>query len=270
MADTGCDRVSVLKELARQRGVPFSAVADTGQWLRPFHCRGLPVLSLHALELEFPHTPPADARYVGPMLLRRRGDAPLDEADRSRLEAVFARRRESGGRRKLIYAAFGSFFTSDRGFLRRLFEAVRERENWELVVALGGRVDPAELGELPERVHAFGWVPQLEALEHADVAVVHGGVNSTDECVLHDVPMLVYCGYKTDMAGVTSRVIFHEIGLAGDPGRDDGAAIRGRLDRLLTEPGFRENVARLRQSFERYERERVAEATVDELLASAK
>ena len=80
-------------------------------------------------------------------------------------------------------------------------------------------VTRADLGRLPEGAHAFPWVPQLDVLRHADGCVTHGGINTLDECVLNLVPMLVYCGFETDMAGNTGRVVHHGIGLAGDRDR---------------------------------------------------
>ena len=98
--------------------------------------------------------------------------------------------------------------------------------NATLVVA--GDVEAGEVialakkhfGPLPARVHTFPWVPQVDVLRQADVAVTHGGIGTVDECVSSGVPVLVYCGWETDMAGTTARVLHHGIGLAGDRRRD--------------------------------------------------
>jgi UDP:flavonoid glycosyltransferase YjiC (YdhE family) len=96
---------------------------------------------------------------------------------------------------------------------------------------------------------------------------MHGGINTADECVVRGVPMLVYCGEETDMAGTTARVVHHGIGISGDRRRDGTADIRGHIDRLLREPYFRDNVARLKQSYEAYVEHRVAERTIDSFLS---
>ena len=69
MRRVGCDRVSVFRDLADAVGFAFERDTDDRQWLIPFTYRRLPVLSLHALEFEFTHTPPAHVRFVGPMVL---------------------------------------------------------------------------------------------------------------------------------------------------------------------------------------------------------
>jgi hypothetical protein len=63
-------------------------------------------------------------------------------------------------------------------------------------------------------------------------------------------------------------VVYHGLGLAGDR-RDDVAAIRGHLDRLLDEPGFRERVERQRSRLVAYSEKRVAERVVQALLDCA-
>jgi UDP:flavonoid glycosyltransferase YjiC (YdhE family) len=262
----GCDYLSVLKQLARDTAFDFRRETDDSQWLIPFTYRRLPVLSLHAVEFEFPHRPPERVHYVGPMVLESRTDRPQTAADRAELGVVFARCRRAGGGRTLVYAGFGSAFSTDRAFLQRLLGAVAARPDWDLVVSLGGRLAPGDLGPVPENVHAFAWVPQLDVLKHADVAVTHGGINTIDECVLNGVPALVYCGSETDMAGTTARVVHHGIGIAGDRRRDETADIRAHIDRLLRDPRFGQNVRRLQRCYATYAEQRVAERAVASLL----
>jgi UDP:flavonoid glycosyltransferase YjiC (YdhE family) len=263
---TGCDYLSVLKQLARDAGFDVRRETDDGQWLIPFTYRRLPVLSLHALEFEFPHRPPERVHYVGPMVLESRMDRRQTAAERAALDAVLARSRRAGGARTLVYAGFGSAFSTDRAFLQRLLGIVSARPDWELVVSLGGRLAPGDLGGLPERVHAFSWVPQVPVLRCADVAVTHGGIFTVDECVVSGVPMLVYCGGETDMAGTTARVVHHGIGIAGDRRRDDTADIRAHIDRLLADTVVAGNVRRLERRYAAYAENRVAERVVDTLL----
>jgi UDP:flavonoid glycosyltransferase YjiC (YdhE family) len=261
----GCDRVSLLQDLARRYGFDFAAETDHSQWLLPFTYRRLPVLSLHAREFEFPHRPPNHVHYVGPMLLRTRSDRPTTVADRTRVDNVIARRKSTSTRR-LLYAGFGSTLTTDVGLLRRLVSVVNERPDWDLVVSLSDRLSPDALGPVSERVHLFSWVPQLELLQHADAAIIHGGINTIDECVACGVPMLIYCGGETDMAGSTSRALYHGLGLAGDRRRDDTSAIRGRLDRLLTARTIAAHIQRMQQQYAAYVEDHVAERIVDDLL----
>ena len=120
----GCDRLSILRRLAREVGFDFRRETDAGQWLIPFTYRRLPVLSLHALEFEFPHRPPSRVHYVGPMVLESRVDRPLPAADRagsrrSWRAAVATAARHADLRRLRIGASRPS-----STLLRRLVEVV--------------------------------------------------------------------------------------------------------------------------------------------------
>ncbi|MDA8019290.1 MAG: glycosyltransferase [Thermoanaerobaculia bacterium] len=257
----GCDRISRLRALANRYGFDLRTEADAGQWLIPWTYRRLPAFSLHAREFDFHHEPADHVHYLGPMSLHHRGDA-LAADDDARLDEAF--RRTQNENRALVYATFGSAFTVGSGAISQLARAAGDQP-WEVVLSLGGK-NLDELGTLPRNVHAFRWLPQLDVLKRADVAIVHGGINTIDECVLHGVPMLVYCGFETDMAGNMARVVHHGLGVPGDPLREGPNELRQHVDRLLTEPRFRETVANFRSHYERYENERVAERTVDELL----
>ncbi len=110
-------------------------------------------------------------------------------------------------------------------------------------------------------------MPQTEVLRHADLAIVHGGVGTVEECVHAGVPMLVYCGYETDMGGYAARVLYHGLGLVGDAGRDTPATMRSHIEQLLTDAQFAASVGRLRDCGAVYAEKRVAEQVVASLLA---
>jgi zeaxanthin glucosyltransferase len=204
---------------------------------------------------------------VGPMILASRPDGPLSPADRARLDQLLTAHQASKSR-TLIYAGFGSVLSAGLPFLRRVVRIVEGRPSWDLVLSLSGRISAAALGPLPPGVHVFPWVPQLDVLAHADVAITHGGINTVDECVTSGVPMLVYPGGETDMGGTTSRVVYHGLGLAGNPRRDGPAGIRRHVDRLLGNPEYRSTVDRFRVTYGAYAEKRVAERTVEALLAA--
>ncbi|MEM7199745.1 MAG: nucleotide disphospho-sugar-binding domain-containing protein [Planctomycetota bacterium] len=259
----GCDRVAVLRGLAKRVGFDFRGEVDASQWLIPFTYRRLPVLNARAIEFEFPHEPHPHVHYVGPMLLEARIDR-TDPAVRAELEDLFERRRRSGGERKLIYAGFGAYFSTEIALLRRLIAAVAERPDWDLVISLAR--GPEGLGELPNNVRTYAWVPQIDVLRNADLSVNHGGINTIDECVVYGVPMVIYTGAETDMKGATARAEHHEVGVSGDPRRDTPATIRARMEHVMDTPRYAANIARLRQSYARYIDDRVVERVVESLL----
>ncbi len=93
--------------------------------------------------------------------------------------------------RKLIYVSLGTLFNDRLDFFRACLEAFRGDEYW-LVMALGNKVDPAELEPLPGNTLVRRYLPQLAILEHADLFISHGGANSINESLYNGVPLLLF------------------------------------------------------------------------------
>ncbi len=270
----GCDRVSLLDHLARRRGWSLRDEIDYGQWLIPFTYRRLPYLTLHARELELPHEPADTVSYLGPMIPRERPETERETSARRVFGDVLeqlALIRSTEPEARLVYAGFGSFFSVTSNLVTRLIECFRGRPQWQLVLSLGdaGLSESQDLrarsAEFPDNVHVVPWVPQLEVLAAADAAIVHGGTNTVEECLLKGVPMLVYCGYETDMAGTTSRVDFHGLGIVGRHS-DSPTTIERHLVRLLVGNEFEAPVSAMARAVGSYEERRVAERTIGDLL----
>lgn len=266
----GEDQISVMRTVAAMAGFPFRGEADLGQWLVPFTFRSLPLVTFNAAEIEFPHDPPPMCTYAGPVLPgeSRRAHPDIEAGTaRQRLDELVARRRR-GDAGTLVYCAFGAWHKGDdRPFLERVLRAVERHPDWQVVVGLGGRLDPAALGPVPENVHVFSWAPQLEILAVADCAIHHGGVSSVNECITLGVPMVLYPFHFMDQPGNAARVAFHGIGEVGDRGRDSVDTIERRIARMAHDPTVRARIDAMSRAFAVYQREDRAVAYVESALA---
>jgi zeaxanthin glucosyltransferase len=266
----GEDQVSVLRAVAADVGFPFRAEVDLDQWLVPCTFRSLPVASFNAIELEFPHDPTPQCTYVGPVVpegaVRAHPGVDADEVRRTLGELVA--RRRNGDSAALVYCSFGAWHKGDdRPFLGRILRAVAAHPEWDVVVGLGGRIDLASLGPVPANVHVFSWAPQLEVLAVADCAIHHGGISSVNECITHQVPMVLYPFDFMDQPGNAARVAFHGIGEVGDREGDSAADIERRIGRLLSDRGVRDRIATMSEAFATYQRDDRAVAFVEAALA---
>lgn len=90
----------------------------------------------------------------------------------------------------VIYISMGTLFNADAVFYRDCFEAFRH-ENFQVIMALGSNVNPAELGPVPANFIVRARVPQTELLQRTAVFVTHGGMNSVSESLHRGVPMVV-------------------------------------------------------------------------------
>lgn len=263
----GTDQVSIMRGVAARTGFPFRREAARYEWLIPFVPRSVPALSFNAVELELPHRPRPGLHYVGPVLdPDRRATADADADTRRRLDALYAHRLSDPGRR-LISCSFGAWHKGDdRAFITRVIAAVAARPQWDLVIGLGGRLDPSALGDVPANVHVFRWTPQMDVLAHADLAIHHGGISSVNECIAAGVPMAVYPFDFLDQPGNGARVAYHRLGEVGDRRGDSVAMIRLRIERILRNEGCRTRVEQMRDRMRTYDADDRAVRTVEAFL----
>ncbi|GLW50757.1 macrolide-inactivating glycosyltransferase [Streptomyces sp. NBRC 14336] len=91
---------------------------------------------------------------------------------------------------KVALVSLGSSFTKQPAFYRECVKAFGELPGWHLVLQIGRRVDPAELGEVPANVEVASWVPQLAVLKQADLFVTHAGAGGSQEGLATATPMI--------------------------------------------------------------------------------
>lgn len=111
-------------------------------------------------------------RFVGPALDRR----PPEE-------------EWSTPERPLVLVSLGSAYHDRPAFWRSCVAAFGPLP-WEVVLAVGPRVDTAALGPIPENVQIHRWVPQLAVLAGASAFVTHAGMGGCTEGLHHGVPMI--------------------------------------------------------------------------------
>ncbi|MCR3722520.1 MULTISPECIES: macrolide family glycosyltransferase [Prauserella salsuginis group] len=95
---------------------------------------------------------------------------------------------EPGDERPLVYVALGTSYTERPDIYRACIDGLAG--DYRVVLATG-KVDPADLGELPPGVTAARAQPQLDVLEHASVFVSHAGMGSAAESLWFGVPTVL-------------------------------------------------------------------------------
>ncbi|MFF2848494.1 glycosyltransferase [Streptomyces sp. NPDC058001] len=97
--------------------------------------------------------------------------------------------RVTQGEGPLVYLSLGTVLGSAE-LLRTAIDGLLPLDV-RILVATGPVVDPAALGELPDRVVALPWVPQPEALRYATAVVHHGGAGTTLASLAAGLPQLI-------------------------------------------------------------------------------
>jgi len=94
------------------------------------------------------------------------------------------------GEGPVMIISLGSLFHEWPAFYRSCIQAFGGSA-WRIVMGVGATLNLAELGPIPENIHVLRHIPQVELLQHADLFISHGGMNSTMESLYYGVPLVV-------------------------------------------------------------------------------
>jgi zeaxanthin glucosyltransferase len=233
-----------------------------GEWARrglwyDVHFRCVPEWALWTPALDFPRSKPlpSNIRYIGPCvdLQRREPALPVQ------------RRPET---RCLIYVAVGTAagfaWREDVSFLSKVMRAFKDEADVEVWLSTGDvRVSKA-LGRPPANVRLLEFLPQLQVLDEADLAITHAGAGTMRECIMKGVPMLAY-PRDSDQFGNAARIGYFGLGLRGERRHDDAAAIRRKAMQIRADCRFRDRLHAMRAEIEHGESDLLAAALADVL-----
>jgi MGT family glycosyltransferase len=91
-----------------------------------------------------------------------------------------------------VYISLGTIFNDNFEIFKQFVEAFRNWKDFQVVISIGKHFDVKDLGDLPENILAFNFVPQLQILKIADIFITHGGINSINEAILlNNLPIIV-------------------------------------------------------------------------------
>ena len=120
---------------------------------------------------EFPDT---NYKYVGPAI----GDRVEQDFDFSKMT------------KPIIYISLGTLLNTSAAFFRKCIDAFRD-EPVSVIISIGKTVKKEQLGEIPDNIFIYPFVPQLKILKRASLFITHGGMNSVNEALYYGTPMLV-------------------------------------------------------------------------------
>ncbi|GAA3920360.1 macrolide family glycosyltransferase [Actinoplanes auranticolor] len=151
----------------------------------------------------------------------------------------------------VLLISLGSAFTEHPEFYRRSVRAFGDLPGWHVVLQIGQRVDPAELGDLPGNIEVHSWVPQLEILRQAQAFVTHGGMGGSTEGLYCGTPMLV-APQAVDQFGNAERLV--ELGVARriDTGEITAEELRSVFLDLVADPQVRHTSARISRELQEW------------------
>lgn len=176
--------------------------------------------------LDFPRSMlPSNFYYTGPF---------VDESARPSVD--FPWNQLDG--RPLVYASLGTAKNSQPAILRLISEACHELD-LQLVISLGGRLDPDLFDGLPGEPLVVRYAPQLEILKRADVVITHGGLNSVLETLMEGKPMIAI-PMAHDQPAVAARLAWLRVAEVLPEKNLSAKQLRLALVKLLTDASYRD------------------------------
>lgn len=143
---------------------------------------------------------------------------------------------------RVVLVTQGTIATEPADLLGPCLEGLAGKDVF--VVATTGGADPAVLGVMPPNAVAERFVPYSALLPRVDVMVSNGGFGSVQLAIAHGVPMVV-AGTSEDKKEVTAHVDWSGTGLNLRTDRPSPRAIAEAVERVVSEPRFRERTLAL-------------------------
>jgi MGT family glycosyltransferase len=191
-----------------------------------------------ALEFDTTGKPPANLHYTGPFV-----------DNQQRPPVPFPWDRLDG--RPLVYASLGTLQNSSVEIFRTIAEACAGLD-LQLVLSLGGGLDPTHLGTLAGDPIVVSYAPQLQLLKRAAAVITHAGLNTVLESLAEGVP-LVAVPIGNDQPGVAARVAAHGAGIVISRRKLNVTRLRSATRSVLTNPQYAAAAHRLQAAIEQIE-----------------
>ena len=140
---------------------------------------------------------------------------------------------------QLIYVSLGTLLNTSR-VGRRFFKLCIEtfaNQNLTLILSIGQGQNIAQYGSLPDNIHIYDRVPQLEVLQKADLFITHGGMNSVNEAIYFGVPMIVL-PIGNDQPTVAKQVQACGLGRELAIRSIDSAHLQEAVEDVLSNPSY--------------------------------
>ncbi|MEH2096193.1 glycosyltransferase [Nostoc sp.] len=144
----------------------------------------------------------------------------------------------------LIYASLGTLQNRLQHIFYHIAEACVDLDA-QLVISLGGGLEPDALPNLLGEPLVVKYAPQLELLQKASLTISHGGVNTVLESLSNGVPS-VAIPIANDHPGVATRIAWTGVGEFIPLSRLSTTTLRKVIQKVLTQESYKQNALKLK------------------------
>lgn len=148
--------------------------------------------------------------------------------------------------RPVIYISLGTVFNENISFFNRCFAALKDLDV-TVVVSIGTTNNLANFDDIPSNFIVESYVPQIELLQHTDLFITHAGMNSTNEAMMMDVPLLAF-PQSADQPVVSHQIEQLGIGKKLDSATVTTTELKTTVTEMLTNLDYyKANIAKIKQ-----------------------
>jgi len=147
----------------------------------------------------------------------------------------------------IIYASMGTLQNGLIDIFRSITQAAIGLKELQFVLAVGGHLDPKQLGVVPANVMVVSYAPQIEVLKRSALCITHAGLNTVLESLSNGVPMLAI-PITNDQPGVAARIADKKVGVVMSPNHASPGNLVTTIKRVLGDSTFRDSVQRVQKA----------------------
>jgi MGT family glycosyltransferase len=142
--------------------------------------------------------------------------------------------------KKTIYISLGTVYHRNPGFFEECVKAFSDSPHNVVVSMPEGTAKMLKPGTgLPDHFIVRNYVPQLQVLQHSDVFITHGGMNSIQEAMYFGVPVITV-PQATDQYLNGSRAAGLGAGIYFDRRVVKASDLRKAVEKVLANPAYKE------------------------------
>lgn len=244
----GYDNESLILRKLKANNVPFQFWKNKLNFFQ-FSFKSITELILAPEELEFSIGGKHEHQfYIGSSLFLKRREV-ASEFFLETLTMIQQKVNQSGC--KLIYCSFGTLYyyknklTLYVNFLKKLVEIAKKRRQYIFVISADDKVVSLinDSDNNLDNLFIFNLVDQIRLLESCHLFISAGGLNSIKESIYFNTPLLIYpWNHTCDNHSNAAKVEYHGLGLKGHLASDNETDILQKIDKLIEDCIFRQNI----------------------------
>lgn len=148
---------------------------------------------------------------------------------------------------KLVYISMGTVVNDLKKLYKNCIQAFKDTD-YQVIMSVGNLVKIEELGALPENISVFTHVDQIAVLKQADVFLSHCGMNSVNESLYYEVPLVTY-PQTSEQGGVATRV--EQLGAGIRLQKINSSTIYETVKQVLETPSYKESAKTISDGFKK-------------------